>query len=174
MNETGLIVAIFISAVFIVNALISCLSPAGDFNTTNFEGTGFDIDDLFSFKGFLHFMFGFSWSWAVWGLSTIEKTLLAIGVGLVCVILLSLVYRFLFKLEANEHVKEPIENLKGRQGTIYSIIDDKNDIKTYYGNILYDGEYNMFMISSKEKFNIGEQFTVINVVNNYIEISKIN
>lgn len=174
MNETGLIVAIFISAVFIINALISCLSPIGDFDVGEISTDGFDIGDFFSFKGFLHFMFGFSWSWAIYGLNTTKSVIIAIGVGLVCIILLSLVYKFLFKLEANEHIKEPIENLKGRQGVIYSIIDDTKNDKLYYGNIMHDNEYDILLMHSKDTFNIGEQFVVKNVINQYIEISKIN
>ena len=176
MNDTGLIIAIFISVIFIINTLISCFSPIGDFDGGSVGGDGFDIGDYFSFKGFLHFVFGFSWSWAVWGINTFNTALLAVGIGIICVVALALLYKFLFKLEAPEHEKEPLSNLKGKTGTIYSIVDvnPDNTNKAYLGNIIYNNEYQQLLMSSKDSFKTGDQFIVKNVINDYIEISKID
>jgi membrane protein implicated in regulation of membrane protease activity len=172
MNTAGLIVAIFISVFFIGNAVLACVGPIGDVDAGGIETDGFDIGDFFSFKGFLHFMFGFSWCWAVWGLNELKYVLIAVGVGILCVILLAFIYRWLFKLESKENKREDLKNLIGRVGEIYTPLDIDSDIKKYIITIMYDGSVEQFTVNSGKLFNTGDKCVVTEVVDTYITIDN--
>ena len=131
VSKVGFLVAIFISAIFfgkfvlsITGFNIDSLTDAdvsSDVDTTTDVPSstvfGLSISDILSLKGFLHFMFGFSWSWACFGLSSFYSAI-AVFVGLLCVILLAYLYKMMSKLET-ESTNENKNNLIDRMGYLF-------------------------------------------------------
>ena len=89
----------------------------------NTDGFGFSASDFFSLKGFLNFGVGFCSSWALFGLDTWWRALIAVGVGLITMFLLVLVYRACMKLEGISATDSP-EDLLYRIGNVYAVTDD--------------------------------------------------
>lgn len=112
--------------VFIAKAFLSAISGSVDIDTDvdtdidiNTDGFGFSASDFFSLKGFLNFGVGFCSSWALFGLDTWWRALIAVGVGLITMFLLVLVYRACMKLEGTNANEAP-KDLLYRIGTIYT------------------------------------------------------
>lgn len=112
--------------VFIVKAFLSAIGGDVDIDTDvdtdidiNTDGFGFSASDFFSLKGFLNFGVGFCSSWALFGLDTWWRALIAVGVGLITMFLLVLVYRACMKLEGTNANEAP-KDLLYRIGTIYT------------------------------------------------------
>lgn len=112
--------------VFIAKAFLSAIGGSVDIDTDvdtdidiNTDGFGFSASDFFSLKGFLNFGVGFCSSWALFGLDTWWRALIAVGVGLITMFLLVLVYRACMKLEGTNANEAP-KDLLYRIGTIYT------------------------------------------------------
>ena len=111
--------------VFIVKAFLSAIGGDVDIDTDidiNTDGFGFSASDFFSLKGFLNFGVGFCSSWALFGLDTWWRALIAVGVGLITMFLLVLVYRACMKLEGISATDSP-EDLLYRVGNVYAVTD---------------------------------------------------
>lgn len=115
--------------VFIVKAFLSAIGGDVDIDTDvdtdidiNTDGFGFSASDFFSLKGFLNFGVGFCSSWALFGLDTWWRALIAVGVGLITMFLLVFVYRACMKLEGISATDSP-EDLLYRVGNVYAVTD---------------------------------------------------
>ena len=112
--------------VFIVKAFLSAIGGDVDIDTDidiNTDGFGFSASDFFSLKGFLNFGVGFCSSWALFGLDTWWRALIAVGVGLITMFLLVFVYRACMKLEGISATDSP-EDLLYRVGNVYAVTDN--------------------------------------------------
>lgn len=112
--------------VFIAKAFLSAIGGSVDIDTDvdtdidiNTDEFGFSASDFFSLKGFLNFGVGFCSSWALFGLDTWWRALIAVGVGLITMFLLVLAYRACMKLEGTNANEAP-KDLLYRIGTIYT------------------------------------------------------
>lgn len=183
MDTTGLIVAIFMSIIFLLKFFLACFGFDSDTindvdgtecGTTTVNSYGLDTSDIISLKGFLHFMFGFSWSWACFGVNG-YYSILAIGVGLVCVILLAFTYKFISKLDV-ETKNEPLSNLAGRKGSVYYVLkNDDGSINKVLCQIKYNDKLDIVEAFTDDNVNTGDSVYVNGVFNNsHITIKKIN
>lgn len=108
--------------IFILQFIISWV--AGEFNVdVDFDGDAdFDVSDVVSFKGFIHFFMGFGGWTSIKQLLGYEVTwidwLIGFFIGLVFVFMLYHLYKFCMKLQ-NLPKDEPKTNLVGRTATIY-------------------------------------------------------
>lgn len=75
----------------------------------------FDVEDLFSFKGILHFLVGYSAVLTLWDSTSLGIQFLAIAVGIALVALLSWVYKFVqTKLTSEILYTQEIKEAVGR------------------------------------------------------------
>lgn len=108
--------------IFILQFIISWV--AGEFDVdVDFDGDAdFDVSDVVSFKGFIHFFMGFGGWTSIKQLLGYEVTwidwLIGFFIGLVFVFMLYHLYKFCMKLQ-NLPKDEPKTNLVGRTATIY-------------------------------------------------------
>lgn len=108
--------------IFILQFIISWV--AGEFDVdVDFDGDAdFDVSDVVSFKGFIHFFMGFGGWTSIKQLLGYEVTwidwLIGFFIGLVFVFMLYHLYKFCTKLQ-NLPKDEPKTNLVGRTATIY-------------------------------------------------------
>ena len=121
--------------VFIVKAFLSAIGGDVDIDTDvdtdidiNTDGFGFSASDFFSLKGFLNFGVGFCSSWALFGLDTWWRALIAVGVCFFIMFLLVLVYRACMKLEGISATDSP-EDLLYRVGNVYAVTDSVVNIQ---------------------------------------------
>lgn len=102
--------------IFILQFIISWV--AGEFDVD----VDFDVSDVVSFKGFIHFFMGFGGWTSIKQLLGYEVTwidwLIGFFIGLVFVFMLYHLYKFCMKLQ-NLPKDEPKTNLVGRTATIY-------------------------------------------------------
>ena len=185
MNNTGLAVALFVSLIFIVQTI---LSMAGSFMDVDMEsGDGLDGDslgdgiegspdgvfgvtmnDLLTLKGFLNFMFGFSWSWACFGLSNIFVTLLAVAVGVFCAFILAFLYKKIAAIET-ETFHENVEQLVSRMGTVYSVFEDGSVLIS----IFYNGDFKELHAYPENEVAVGDEISVVRIDDGAIIVRKL-
>lgn len=185
MNNTGLVVALFVSLIFVVQTV---LSLAGGFLNFDFddgdglngdslgdgiEGSpdgvfGVTMNDLFTLKGFLNFMFGFSWSWACFGLSNIFVTLLAVAVGVFCAFILAFLYKKIAAIET-EAFHEDIEQLVSRNGAVYSVFEDGSVLIS----IFYNGDFKELHAYPENEVTVGDQVSVVRIDDGAIIVKKL-
>lgn len=180
MNTTGLIVAIFVSFIFVVKLVLSFIGidtdvgdsdfDTGDINTSDF---GMEWSDFFSLKGFLNFMFGFSWSWACFGMDN-GIWVFNIFVGFCCVAILFYLYKYMSKLEV-ESTNEPKTNLVNRYGSVYTVYSDhessENGVK-FAAQIVYNGSMSMIEMYTHDNISVGDTIIVDEVTENGIIKAK--
>lgn len=167
MDTVGLIVAIFITLLFLLKFTLGFLGFSSDMELS--EGDLFDVEwsDVFSLKGFLNFMFGFSWSWACFGLEN-YKWIIAILIGVACVVILAYTYYFLSKLEV-EGVNEDINNLKGRKGTVYTIYGtEDNGFRKIACELLYNDKIEIMEVFTQDMVSVGDSVIVTEIFEDVI------
>ena len=180
MNSTGLCVALFVSLIFVFQLIINI---AGFF--MNFEIVTTDLDDdivdsktngvfgikaqdILSVRGFLNCLFGFSWSWAYFGLDNIWTLILATFIGVFSAIVFVWIYKKLSKFESVP-TYENLNNLVSRVVTVYSKFDDGSLLGTVYFNNDYR---ELHMYSEDEDFEEGDQMIVDRIEDNLIIVRK--
>lgn len=173
MNITGLIIAIFVSILFLLKFILACFGfdndTINDVDSSEFGGFGLSWSDMISLKGFLHFTFGFSWSWACFGIND-YWSIFAIFIGIICMLLLAFTYKMISKLDS-ENKNEPLSNLGGRVGTVYSYFKDSGKVII---QIKYNNKLDIIEAFSSDKLNVGDSVIVSQVINNkIIEVKKI-
>ena len=183
MSTTGLCVALFVSMIFFVQTVFSVAGFFMGFDLDSGDGMNVDSDagiqgtpdgffgltmhDILSFKGFLHFLFGFSWSWACFGLTNIFTTLLATFIGIFCVVILALLYKKLSSLET-ESTNENLDALVSRVASVYSLFDDGS----FLGSVYYNGDYREILMFSDDEVAVGDQVIVDKIEDGAVIVRK--
>ena len=150
--------------IFCIRIILSLLG----FDTEFDVDADFDIGDLISFKGFAHFLMGFS-GWislkfhyhAYAGLKTI---VVAIGMGLLVMTLLYFIYFLLSKLDSPVKQLEP-KKLIGRKAMIDSVISEKNH--EYIINVTYDINSVSVCARSKREHRAGDEVVILDYKNKF-------
>ena len=152
-------IAVVVYSIFIVRFILSWIG--GDFDLD--PDLDLDLGDLVSFKGLTHFLMGVSGWLSVKGMMTHHIVwydyLIAFAIGLVFVIILYLIYRFMSTLEVKP---QPLvgKQLIGKTASIYLIIDVDDEYKKYI--ITVDNNLGTVELSAKSKntYSIGDKVTI--------------
>ena len=157
-------VALTVYSIFIIRFILSWIGA--DFDVE----TDLDISDIVSFKGLTHFLMGFSGWLSVKSYTTHNVMwydyLIALILGVIFVILLYFVYKFLISLETKPQILFG-KQLIGKTGKIYVILEPEDSIKKYIitvGNGLGTQEY---PAKSNNSYKLGDEVVISDYVNAY-------
>ena len=157
-------VALTVYSIFIIRFILSWVGADFDVDAD------IDIGDLVSFKGLTHFLMGFSGWLSVKSYITHNVMwydyLIALILGVIFVILLYFVYKFLISLETKPQILFG-KQLIGKTGKIYIILEPEDSIKKYIitvGNGLGTQEY---PAKSNNSYKLGDEVVISDYVNAY-------
>ena len=157
-------VALTVYSIFIIRFILSWIGADFDIDAD------VDISDVVSFKGFTHFLMGFSGWLSVKSYITHNVMwydyLIALILGIIFVILLYFVYKFLISLETKPQILSG-KQLIGKTGKIYVILEPEDSIKKYIitvGNGLGTQEY---PAKSNNSYKLGDEVVISDYVNAY-------
>ena len=162
-------VALTVYSIFIIRFILSWIGA--DFDVE----ADVDVSDVVSFKGLTHFLMGFSGWLSVKSYITHNVMwydyLIALILGVIFVILLYFVYKFLISLETKPQILFG-KQLIGKTGKIYVILESKDSIKKYIitvGNGLGTQEY---PAKSNNSYKLGDEVVISDYVNAYKKKKK--
>ena len=157
-------IALIVYSIFIIRFILSWIGADFDIDAD------IDIGDVVSFKGFTHFLMGFSGWLSVKSYITHNVMwydyLIALILGVIFVILLYFVYKFLISLETKPQILFG-KQLIGKTGKIYIILEPEDSIKKYIitvGNGLGTQEY---PAKSNNSYKLGDEVVISDYVNAY-------
>ena len=157
-------VALTVYSIFIIRFILSWVGADFDIDAD------VDIGDVVSFKGLTHFLMGFSGWLSVKSYITHNVMwydyLIALILGVIFVILLYFVYKFLISLETKPQILFG-KQLIGKTGKIYIILEPEDSIKKYIitvGNGLGTQEY---PAKSNNSYKLGDEVVISDYVNAY-------
>ena len=157
-------VALTVYSIFIIRFILSWIGADFDIDAD------IDISDVVSFKGLTHFLMGFSGWLSVKSYITHNVMwydyLIALILGVIFVILLYFVYKFLISLETKPQILFG-KQLIGKTGKIYIILEPEDSIKKYIitvGNGLGTQEY---PAKSNNSYKLGDEVVISDYVNAY-------
>ena len=157
-------VALTVYSIFIIRFILSWVGA--DFDVE----ADVDVSDVVSFKGLTHFLMGFSGWLSVKSYITHNVMwydyLIALILGVIFVILLYFVYKFLISLETKPQILFG-KQLIGKTGKIYVILEPEDSIKKYIitvGNGLGTQEY---PAKSNNIYKLGDEVVISDYVNAY-------
>ena len=157
-------VALTVYSIFIIRFILSWIGADFDIDAD------VDISDVVSFKGFTHFLMGFSGWLSVKSYITHNVMwydyLIALILGVIFVILLYFVYKLLISLETKPQILFG-KQLIGKTGKIYIILEPEDSIKKYIitvGNGLGTQEY---PAKSNNNYKLGDEVVISDYVNAY-------
>ena len=157
-------VALTVYSIFIIRFILSWIGADFDIDAD------VDIGDVVSFKGLTHFLMGFSGWLSVKSYITHNVMwydyLIALILGVIFVILLYFVYKFLISLETKPQILFG-KQLIGKTGKIYIILEPEDSIKKYIitvGNGLGTQEY---PAKSNNSYKLGDEVVISDYVNAY-------
>ena len=157
-------IALIVYSIFIIRFILSWIGADFDIDAD------VDISDVVSFKGFTHFLMGFSGWLSVKSYITHNVMwydyLIALILGVIFVILLYFVYKFLISLETKPQILFG-KQLIGKTGKIYVILEPEDSIKKYIitvGNGLGTQEY---PAKSNNSYKLGDEVVISDYVNAY-------
>lgn len=157
-------IALIVYSIFIIRFILSWIGADFDIDAD------VDISDVVSFKGFTHFLMGFSGWLSVKSYITHNVMwydyLIALILGIIFVILLYFVYKFLISLETKPQILSG-RQLIGKTGKIYVILEPEDSIKKYIitvGNGLGTQEY---PAKSNNSYKLGDEVVISDYVNAY-------
>ena len=157
-------VALTVYSIFIIRFILSWIGADFDIDAD------IDIGDVVSFKGFTHFLMGFSGWLSVKSYITHNVMwydyLIALILGVIFVILLYFVYKLLISLETKPQILFG-KQLIGKTGKIYVILEPEDSIKKYIitvGNGLGTQEY---PAKSNNSYKLGDEVVISDYVNAY-------
>ena len=157
-------VALTVYSIFIIRFILSWVGADFDIDAD------VDISDVVSFKGLTHFLMGFSGWLSVKSYITHNVMwydyLIALILGVIFVILLYFVYKFLISLETKPQILFG-KQLIGKTGKIYVILEPEDSIKKYIitvGNGLGTQEY---PAKSNNSYKLGDEVVISDYVNAY-------
>ena len=157
-------VALTVYSIFIIRFILSWIGADFDIDAD------VDISDVVSFKGLTHFLMGFSGWLSVKSYITHNVMwydyLIALILGIIFVILLYFVYKFLISLETKPQILFG-KQLIGKTGKIYVVLEPEDSIKKYIitvGNGLGTQEY---PAKSNNSYKLGDEVVISDYVNAY-------
>lgn len=157
-------IALTVYSIFIIRFILSWIGADFDIDAD------VDISDVVSFKGLTHFLMGFSGWLSVKSYITHNVMwydyLIALILGIIFVILLYFVYKFLISLETKPQILFG-KQLIGKTGKIYVILEPEDSIKKYIitvGNGLGTQEY---PAKSNNSYKLGDEVVISDYVNAY-------
>ena len=157
-------IALIVYSIFIIRFILSWIGADFDIDAD------IDIGDVVSFKGLTHFLMGFSGWLSVKSYITHNVMwydyLIALILGVIFVILLYFVYKFLISLETKPQILSG-KQLIGKTGKIYVILEPEDSIKKYIitvGNGLGTQEY---PAKSNNSYKLGDEVVISDYVNAY-------
>ena len=157
-------IALIVYSIFIIRFILSWVGADFDVDAD------IDIGDVVSFKGFTHFLMGFSGWLSVKSYITHNVMwydyLIALILGVIFVILLYFVYKLLISLETKPQILFG-KQLIGKTGKIYIILEPEDSIKKYIitvGNGLGTQEY---PAKSNNSYKLGDEVVISDYVNAY-------
>ena len=157
-------IALIVYSIFIIRFILSWVGADFDVDAD------IDIGDVVSFKGLTHFLMGFSGWLSVKSYITHNVMwydyLIALILGVIFVILLYFVYKFLISLETKPQILFG-KQLIGKTGKIYVILEPEDSIKKYIitvGNGLGTQEY---PAKSNNSYKLGDEVVISDYVNAY-------
>ena len=157
-------IALIVYSIFIIRFILSWIGADFDIDAD------IDISDVVSFKGFTHFLMGFSGWLSVKSYITHNVMwydyIIALILGIIFVILLYFVYKFLISLETKPQILFG-KQLIGKTGKIYVILEPEDSIKKYIitvGNGLGTQEY---PAKSNNSYKLGDEVVISDYVNAY-------
>ena len=157
-------IALIVYSIFIIRFILSWIGADFDIDAD------VDISDVVSFKGFTHFLMGFSGWLSVKSYITHNVMwydyLIALILGVIFVILLYFAYKLLISLETKPKILSG-KQLIGKTGKIYVILEPEDSIKKYIitvGNGLGTQEY---PAKSNNSYKLGDEVVISDYVNAY-------
>ena len=157
-------IALTVYSIFIIRFILSWIGADFDIDAD------IDISDVVSFKGLTHFLMGFSGWLSVKSYITHNVMwydyIIALILGVIFVILLYFVYKFLISLETKPQILSG-KQLIGKTGKIYVILEPEDSIKKYIitvGNGLGTQEY---PAKSNNSYKLGDEVVISDYVNAY-------
>ena len=158
------LIASAVYSIFLIRIFLSWL--VGDFDID----ADLDVGDIISFKGFIHFMMGFSGWMSAKGYITnsIEwyDYLIALAIGIIFVIMLYYAYKFTFKLEHKPEILSG-KDLIGYPARIY-LYTGKKDNKYFYEITVNNGIGTTEVTAvSKKVFYVGQCVSILDYDKGY-------
>lgn len=166
MEQIYYIITAIIYSIFIIRFILSWVG--GDFDIE----TDVDVSDVVSFKGLTHFLMGFSGWLSVKSFTTHNVVwydyLIAFVLGVIFVIILYYVYKFLMKLENKPQVLSG-KDLIGSTAKVYLVLSiiDADTLFKYI--ITVDNGIGTVEIpaKSRESYKTGDSVVIKDYVNAY-------
>ena len=166
MEQIYYTIAVIVYGVFIIRFILSWVGADFDVDTD------LDLSDVVSFKGLTHFLMGFSGWLSVKSFTTHNVMwydyLIAFILGVIFVIILYYVYKFLMKLENKPQILSN-EDLIGSIAKVY-LVQSTIDADTLFKYIItVDNGIGTIEIpaKSRESYKIGDSVVIKDYVNAY-------
>ena len=157
-------VAAIIYGIFIIRFILSWIG--GDFDVD----TDLDLSDVVSFKGATHFLMGFFGWLSVKSFTTHNVEwwdfLIAFALGVIFVIILYYVYKFLMTLELKP-VPQTGKQLINRAAKIYLVIGKEDEFYKYIITVDTNVGTSEFAAKSLNKYQVGDMVTISDYSNAY-------
>ena len=166
MEQIYYTIAVIVYGIFIIQFILSWVGADFDVDTD------LDLSDVVSFKGLTHFLMGFSGWLSVKSFTTHNVMwydyLIAFILGVIFVIILYYVYKFLMKLENKPQILSN-EDLIGSIAKVY-LVQPTIDADTLFKYVItVDNGIGTIEIpaKSRESYKIGDSVVIKDYVNAY-------
>ena len=166
MEQVYYTIAVIVYGIFIIRFILSWVG--GDFDIE----ADVDISDVVSFKGLTHFLMGFSGWLSVKSFTTHNimwyDYLIAFVLGVIFVIILYYVYKFLMKLENKPQILSG-KNLIGSTAKVY-LVSSTIDADTLFKYVITanNGIGTVEIpAKSRESYKVGDSVVIKDYVNAY-------
>ena len=166
MEQIYYTIAAIIYSIFIIRFILSWVG--GDFDVE----TDVDVSDVVSFKGLTHFLMGFSGWLSVKSFTTHNVMwydyLIAFVLGVIFVIILYYVYKFLMKLENKPQILSG-KDLIGSTAKVYLVLSTIDADTLFKYIITVDNGIGTIEIpaKSRESYKTGDSVVIKDYVNAY-------
>lgn len=166
MEQVYYIVAVIVYDIFIVRFILSWIG--GDFDID----ADLDLSDVVSFKGLTHFLMGFSGWLSVKSFTTHNimwyDYLIAFILGVIFVIILYYVYKFLMKLENKPQILSG-KDFIGSTARVYLVMSTIDADTLFKYIITVDNGVGTIEVpaKSREYYKIGDSVVIKDYVNAY-------
>jgi hypothetical protein len=165
MEQIYCTIAIIVYAIFIIRFILSWFGSDFDFDDD------LDVGDVVSFKGLTHFLMGSTGWLSLKSIITHNiqwwDYLIALGLGILFVIILFYIYKLMCKLE-NKPIISTGKNLIGKSATIYLLSGSALSF-TYKYVITVSTEFGTFdvLAVSNYEYSVGDKVTIKDYSNSY-------